>query len=585
VSVDVLITGVVHSATEPPAVVLARVLGMPPDQARRVARTFPSMLVTGATRAHAESVASQLREGGIKVEVVDRDATARPAPSPAPTRAERSVERPVARKSGPREVREERGVASAPRHRDAFEERASRTVDVPAKHRDMFEERPSRTMDAPLKHRDMFEERPSRTIDAPAKYRDALEERMGKAEAKPAKHRDALEERMARSEAKPAKHRDALEERLAKAEAAPAKHRDALEERMSRGDPLPQKPLPTPAPAPAPAPVPAPEPAPAPAPVLFEDRPSRAQPMPFLQDSFDAPAAPAFPAFAGEPDPFSPKSAFGALDFERAPPTTTTPRTTADFGSLDEVFGAAPADTAVRRGLEPKRPVAADAAVESLFEVPSAGKPVQVRPRQMAPSADSRERAGDRPAGQERPAAVAPMMAMSFDEPAGKSRRWLWTLVGLSLLIGGIVFARGQDGHEMHSGAAWGQADDVEGRPANQLHFLVRMAPRGIDRSMAMVLRQLVDGLHKVQITNDDFPADAQCLLVRGDDGKRQERLDKLLRTGVALPLDEAKRQEFAEHQESLRQALGDAKLSFTPICLSVDAWVAQQEAAKSPGG
>jgi hypothetical protein len=556
--------------------VLARVLGMPPDQARRVARTFPSMLVTGATRAQAESVAAQLREGGIKVEVVDREE----APRPAAPRAERPVERTISRKSGPRDVREERSTPSVPRHRDAFEERASRTVDVPAKPQDLFEERPSRTMNAPLKHRDMFEERPSRTIDAPPKHRDALEERMAKAESRPAKHRDAHEERMAKAESRPPKHRDAFEERMAKAESKPAKHRDAFEERMSRGDPVPPKP--TPAPAPQPAPAPAPQPA------VFEERPSRTQPMPGLQDSFDAPPAalaPAFPAFAEEPEPFAHKSGFGALDFDRTP--ATTPRSTADFGSLDDVFGAAAADTGLRRGVAPKRPTAAEAEVESLFEVPSAGRPVQGRPRPTAPSPEPREREqerGERPAARDKPAALPPMM-MSFDEPKPGKRRWLWAVVGVALIYGGISLSSDKGGTDVHAGAAWAQPEDTGGRAASEMHILVRMAPRGIDRSLAMVLRQLVDGLYKVQVSTDGFPDDAQCLLVRGDDGKRQERLEKLLRTGVALKLDEARRAEFAEHQESLRQALGDPKLSFTPLCLSVDAWVAQQANKKASGG
>jgi hypothetical protein len=529
VGVDVLITGVNHSAEEPPAMVLARVLGMAPEIARKVARTFPTMLIGDTTRAHAESVAAQLREGGIKVEVVERNQVA----PQAPARTDKPVERSVARKSGPREVREERGVEGAGKHRDMFEERSSRTVDVPT---------------------------------AP-KHRDAFEERMAKGEAKAPKHRDAFEERMARGDAKAPLQRGAFEERPSRTMDAPPKHRDAFEERMARGDAMQPKPLPAAAPA-------------------FEERPSRAQPAPFeLKDSFDQPARPepsrpepprpSVPDHA--PDPFARDSGFGPLDLDRAP--VVMPQAAAGVAGFADEFGA---DTGLRRGLDPKRPTAADATeAESLFEVPPAGRPVQPRPRQTAPSPEPRDRGerAERQAPKQAPVVIPPM-AMSFSEPAPKRRRWLWTAVGMGVIVAAVWFMKNGSG-EMHAGSAFADDDDGTSRPATEMHILVRMAPHGIDGSLALVLRQLVDGTYKVQINNDGFPDDAQCLLVRGDDGRRQERLEKLLKTGIPLELDEAKRAEFAEHQESLRQALGDSKLSFTPVCLSVDAWVAKQEARK----
>jgi hypothetical protein len=611
VSVDVLITGVNAKAQEAPATVLARVLGLPPEQARRVAKTFPSMLVSGATRSHAESVAAQLREGGIRVELVQRDEPAGPAPKAAEKRVEKPVEKPTARRAG---AREERGGDGPAKHRDAFEERSSRTMDAPPKQREAFEERPSRTVDAPPKYRDAleermaraaapqakpratFEERPSRTVDAPPKYRDALEERMART-PQPTKQVGTFDERPSRTVDAPPRHRDAFEERLAKSEATP-RHRDALEERQARGA-LPQQPK-TAAAAPAFEDRPSrAQPVPPTLKDLFTESPSRAQPVPpslkdtqvegspraqplELKDSFDQPSfgkvAPelAPPPAQAEADPFARDSGFGPLDLDRAVPVA---RAAPGFGGLDDVFGAA-ADTGLRRGVEARAATLAQSEAEALFEVPSAGRPVQVRPRQAAaPLAEPRERA-ERPFAREAPV-VLPLMAMtSAEAEPPKQRRWLAIFVALALIGTGYALLGAQRGSDTHAGAAWAEDDQVAA-PADDMHVLIRMAPRGIARSMGMILRQLVNGIYKVQITTDGFPDDAQCMLVRGDDGKRQERLEKLLKTGVALELDEAKRGEFLEHQESLRNALGNPKLTFTPLCLSVDAWLAQEDARK----
>jgi hypothetical protein len=558
VSVDVLITGVNRSAPETPAAVLARVLGMAPDAARRSAKTFPSMILAGTSRAHAESVAAQLRDAGIKVELVERAEINAPT-KPVATTPARAV----------REVREERPLERTPRHRDMFEERASRTQDIPGRHRDMFEERASSTHDVPARQRAVQRRRETVEERAAPRHRDAAEER-----AAP-RHRDAFEERAA------PRRRDAVEER-----AAPA-HRDAFEERASQAVALPAGLRAVEArPSPSPAPV-APSPLPAPPEASVVERAPAAQPA--ADTAVPAFTAPALGFDTLEPEPFAAGAGFGPLDLDREPraatPLTAAPLAAAPragFGSLEEVFGAE-AETARR---EAKRPTAADGEVEALFEVPSAGRVMPAQPRlsrtTQAGGADSRERLERTTQARDVPLAVTPM---SFGDPEPlRKGRWRSTLIALVLLGGGAALWKSQTGHEQHSGTARADAGESTA-PATDVHVLVRLSPPGVARSLGVILRQLVDGTHKVQISTDGFPEDTQCLLVRGDDGKRQERLEKLSRTGLALPLDQQKREELAEHQESLRTALGDAKLTFTPICLSVDAWIAQQQAQNARAG
>ncbi len=63
--------------------VLERIFGTEPERARALVRQFPTTVIEGTTRAHAEIAAEQLREAGAKVEITER-VKAAPVAVPAP---------------------------------------------------------------------------------------------------------------------------------------------------------------------------------------------------------------------------------------------------------------------------------------------------------------------------------------------------------------------------------------------------------------------------------------------------------------------------------------------------------------------
>jgi hypothetical protein len=220
---------------------------------------------------------------------------------------------------------------------------------------------------------------------------------------------------------------------------------------------------------------------------------------------------------------------------------------------------------------------AVDSEIEGLFSAPVRGA---ARPKNepRAAAAPARGREAEAPRHSSSTTAQTPTQEIViYDAPeAPKSRKLMKGALTLLLLclLGVVGAALGDSGggespradNHVVAGAALAEGDTEQ----NKMHVLVRMAPKGIDRSMALVLRELVTGTHKVQMDIEGFPEDAQCLLVRAEDGMATKRIRKLLRTGMRVPLNEGAKAAFVEHEASLRLALGD-KVMFKPLCLSVD--------------
>jgi hypothetical protein len=94
----VVIVGYRLNAKEPAAKALERILGLSPQDARHLARSFPALVARGLIEGQAAALAEQLRAAGANVELraAEGDAppakSAKPPPSPLAPPAERKVQ-------------------------------------------------------------------------------------------------------------------------------------------------------------------------------------------------------------------------------------------------------------------------------------------------------------------------------------------------------------------------------------------------------------------------------------------------------------------------------------------------------------
>jgi hypothetical protein len=219
-----------------------------------------------------------------------------------------------------------------------------------------------------------------------------------------------------------------------------------------------------------------------------------------------------------------------------------------------------------------KPKTAHDSDIEGLFSTPLRAAPTPARPAEPRPkAAQGSTREARAPVSEDPPAQVTLIEAEPKQHSLTvKIAAALLLLCSLGVL--GLVLSDGGGGTSAptHQGSAEAKLESGDDTPDN-MHVLVRLMPRGMDRSMGVVLRQLVSGTFNVQLDVEGLPNDTQCLLIKADDGQGTARLRKLLRTGARVPLSDEANAAFDEHEQSLRLAMGEGRMTFKRVCLSVD--------------
>jgi hypothetical protein len=508
-SFEVVVTRFAQQSRESPAALLERLLGLEPEQARQLSARTPAVVVSRTTREHASLLADQLRSAGAQVQVIQAARRPPSAATTSPSEARRPAIREVyAARADEREL-SSRALPSEPR---ANLPAATRPLERAAELR--AEAQPAA---APARVERATAPLPEPTPVAPGS-RSQSEPQAPAAATAEARTPEPLAPSVAAST-----HETPFMAKGASAELHALAARGLGDVNLSR--------------------------------FTMSDQPG---------------SAPAATAAAGQASAsgFGSDPLFPAEVVERE-------KTNALLDDFDDVinrpldFGAATPKA--------KAASAVDSEIEGLFSAPVRGA---ARPKNepRAAAAPARGREAEAPRHSSSTTAQTPTQEIViYDAPeAPKSRKLMKGALTLLLLclLGVVGAALGDSGggespradNHVVAGAALAEGDTEQ----NKMHVLVRMAPKGIDRSMALVLRELVTGTHKVQMDIEGFPEDAQCLLVRAEDGMATKRIRKLLRTGMRVPLNEGAKAAFVEHEASLRLALGD-KVMFKPLCLSVD--------------
>ena len=498
---------------ESPAALLERLLGLEPTRARELTSTLPSVVVARTTREHASLLAEQLRSEGADVQVVQTKRRAEPTGSHAVRQEPRRTA-----------IREEVRASQDGRSDDASAG-AARPEPRRAAVRELFAARADERETTPRVTR---EDRKVGAQPVPEQARAAEHA----VELTPTASSTAS----APTAAAATSGRSAGDTALAGAQAA-AYAAEELTRRAREAAAmvaLVEKDLG----------------------VIDFARFSE----PANETAFRDDAPPVDPlAGAGLADDFGKDPLFPAHAKPAAPESQALVDEFDDVVNRPLAFAGALAKPAAKRH---------DSDIEELFSTPLHGGPTPAR------TPDTRAKTpGAARVHSPLPPEPLEVTVLDLKPRRGALLAKLGALLVAVLMFGmlGLTLADGDtSGAAQRTGGADAKLESGDFAP-DDMHVLVRMMPRGMDRSMGVVLRQLVTGTYNVQIEVDDMPADTQCLLIKADDGKATIRLRKLLRTGARVPLSEEANAALDEHEQSLRLAVGAERMKFKRVCLSVD--------------